>query len=86
MEPRTYDKTVTSKQRDETQEKSGDEVTKKDLHKITSPQANAICNSYLTFTSEVENNYSWRYMPTLNLQIRMIEIGQITDKFFKKEM
>ena len=40
--------------------------------------------SFLTFTTEVEDEYPSGYIPTLDLQVKMLEDGRITYQFYKK--
>ena len=42
--------------------------------------------SFLSFTTEVEDDYSDGYIPTLDLQVKMLPDGRIIYKFFKKPM
>ena len=42
--------------------------------------------SFLSFTTEVEEEYPSGYIPTLDLQVKMLKDGRLTYQFYKKPM
>ena len=42
--------------------------------------------SFLSFTTETEAEYANGYIPTLDLQVKMLKSGILVYKFFKKPM